>query len=70
MFDEVAALRPLKDAANSLALKSDWDRLYDKSVLQNNTVKVASATYFDDLYVDFNLAQARALLDSGVIVCP
>ena len=44
--------------ANSLAEKSDWSQLYDANNIRaalNGKVKAASATYYDDLYVDFDL---------------
>lgn len=51
MFDEYAALRPLKEAAELLARKSDWPPLYDRAVLLENRVPCAAAVYFDDMYV-------------------
>jgi len=44
--------------ANSLAEKSDWSQLYIADNIRaalNGKVKAASATYYDDLYVDFDL---------------
>jgi len=40
MFDDVASLRPLKEAAELLAAKDDWPALYDEDVLRNNIVRV------------------------------
>lgn len=60
MFDDFAALRPLKTAAELLAAKSDWPRLYDLQALESTSVPVASATYYDDMYVDHNCAQVLA----------
>jgi hypothetical protein len=60
MFDDFAALAPLKGAAEALAAKEDWPRLYDAAALQEGTVPVASATYFEDMYVDMGCAQVRA----------
>ncbi|EJD03345.1 alpha/beta-hydrolase [Fomitiporia mediterranea MF3/22] len=57
MFDDYAALKPLKNAANILASYEDWGRLYDEEQLAKNEVKVTAASYFDDMYVDFDLAQ-------------
>jgi hypothetical protein len=37
-FDEIHALRPLKEAAHLLAEKEDWPPLYDISMLNNNKV--------------------------------
>lgn len=47
MFDEIHALRHLKDAANLLAEKRDWPPLYDIDALNNNKVS--------DFYVGLNL---------------
>jgi hypothetical protein len=38
LFDEIPALRDLKEAAHLLAEKEDWPSLYDVSVLNNNKV--------------------------------
>jgi hypothetical protein len=38
LFDEIPALRDLKEAAHLLAEKEDWPPLYDVSVLNNNKV--------------------------------
>jgi hypothetical protein len=66
MFDEIAALRPLKEVANILAEKADWPPLYNKQLLNANKVPVAAAVYYEDLYVDFSLAQATAAQISGI----
>jgi pimeloyl-ACP methyl ester carboxylesterase len=50
MFDEYAALTPLRDAAHSLA-EHEWPRLYDPGRLADNAVPVAAAIYADDGYV-------------------
>lgn len=57
LFDDCAPLAPFREAAHLLAAKSDWPALYDVNVLRTNTVPVAAATYVDDMYVDYNLAQ-------------
>lgn len=57
MFEEFAALQPLKEAAGILAQKADWPQLYDLDTLESNTVPTAGATYYEDMYVDFELAQ-------------
>ena len=49
MFEDFAALRPMREAAELLAKKSDWPRLYEPQRLQQNTVPVASAAYFEDM---------------------
>ncbi|CAK9236647.1 unnamed protein product [Sphagnum troendelagicum] len=66
MFDEIAALRPLKEVANILAEKADWPPLYNKQLLNANKVPVAAAVYYEDLYVDFSLSQATAAQISGI----
>ncbi|KAJ7048675.1 alpha/beta-hydrolase [Mycena amicta] len=60
MLDEYANLRPLKGVAHMLAEYTGWPPLYDTEQLAKNTVKVTSATYFDDMYVDFASAQQTA----------
>eukprot|EP00199_Chlamydomonas_sp_CCMP681_P000445 CAMPEP_0119111628 /NCGR_PEP_ID=MMETSP1180-20130426/36503_1 /TAXON_ID=3052 ORGANISM="Chlamydomonas cf sp, Strain CCMP681" /NCGR_SAMPLE_ID=MMETSP1180 /ASSEMBLY_ACC=CAM_ASM_000741 /LENGTH=479 /DNA_ID=CAMNT_0007098693 /DNA_START=95 /DNA_END=1534 /DNA_ORIENTATION=+ len=60
MFDDVACLRPYKAAAELLAAKSDWGPLYNPDVLAAGKIPVASATYLEDMYVDYNLAQDTA----------
>lgn len=60
MFDDFAALRPIKEAASIIAAKDNWPCLYDVQALESSMVPVASATYVEDMYVDFNLAQGTA----------
>ena len=60
MFDEIAALRPLRPAAEILAAKDDWPRLYDADALNANDVPTACASYVEDAFVDFDLAAATA----------
>lgn len=60
MFDEIAALRPLRPAAEILAAKDDWPRLYDADALNANEVPTACASYVEDAFVDFDLAAATA----------
>eukprot|EP00891_Asterochloris_glomerata_P005079 jgi/Astpho2/5079/Aster-08016 len=40
MFEDFAALRPFKEAADLLAAKSDWPKLYDTAQLETNEVPV------------------------------
>ncbi|GAA3656593.1 alpha/beta fold hydrolase [Microbacterium marinilacus] len=63
MYDEIASLRPFRDAAHALADREDHPRLYDAEQLRRNAVPVAAAMYFDDMYVDFGYAHdtARAM---------
>lgn len=60
MFDVYPELARIKDAANILAEFKDWPRLYDEWQLARNEVPVYAATYIEDLYVDFELAQQTA----------
>jgi pimeloyl-ACP methyl ester carboxylesterase len=50
MFDEYAALAPLREAAQLLA-DHEWGRLYDPRQLAANDVPVAAAIYAGDMYV-------------------
>ncbi|KAM3207817.1 hypothetical protein ACQJBY_062844 [Aegilops geniculata] len=65
-FNEINALRPLKEAAHLLAEKEDWPPLYDISVLNNNKVPVAAAVYYEDMYVNFNIAKETASQIAGI----
>eukprot|EP00899_Mesostigma_viride_P023854 jgi/Mesvir1/4653/Mv03468-RA.1 len=66
MYDQMAALRPIKEAAEMLANVDDWSPIYNDEVLRRNTVPVAAAVYFEDLYVDFNLSQATVSKIQGI----
>ncbi|WP_206079947.1 alpha/beta fold hydrolase [Propioniciclava coleopterorum] len=59
-FDEDPALVPLKDAAEALAAKEDFGRLYDPATLAENTVPVAAAVYQDDMFVPRQLSLQTA----------
>ncbi|WP_316750778.1 alpha/beta fold hydrolase [Streptomyces herbicida] len=63
MFDSDPALRPLRDTADALAARTDWQHLYDPARLAANEVPVAAAVYHDDMYVDttHSLRTARAI---------
>lgn len=60
MFEQYETLKPLREAAQILATKGDWPRLYDLDILSNNTVPIAAALYFHDMYVDLNYALETA----------
>jgi pimeloyl-ACP methyl ester carboxylesterase len=60
MFDEYKYLRPLKEAAEILAKYDGWPRLYDKAVLQANTVPCAATIYYNDMYVERTLSEETA----------
>ncbi|KAM7208029.1 proline iminopeptidase [Naviculisporaceae sp. PSN 640] len=64
-FDSYPELREMKEAANILAECDDWDELYDEDQLRDNEVPVYAASYIDDMYVDFDLAEETANLVKG-----
>ncbi|MER5503274.1 alpha/beta fold hydrolase [Streptomyces sp. NPDC002561] len=51
-FEVDPALRPLREAAELLAARTDWAPLYDAERLAANQVPVVAAVYHDDMYVD------------------
>lgn len=51
MLDDYAALTPLKECAEILANKSDWESLYDLDQLAKNEVPISAISYYDDMYV-------------------
>lgn len=63
LFDCDPALRPLRETAELLAARTDWQPLYDPARLAANEVPVAAAVYHDDMYVDtaHSLETARAI---------
>lgn len=63
MFDEDPALAPIKQAAEILASYDGWPPLYDAAQFRANTVPVAAAVYYDDMYVEraFSEETARAI---------
>ncbi|KAJ4798165.1 Proline iminopeptidase [Rhynchospora pubera] len=66
MFDEISALRPLKEVAHMLSEVEDWPPLYDINALNNNQVPVAAAVYYEDMYVNFKLAMETASKIAGI----
>jgi pimeloyl-ACP methyl ester carboxylesterase len=60
MLDDYAQLRPLKGAAELLAVTADWPLLYDVESLRQNTVPVAAAVYYDDMYVHREFSEETA----------
>ena len=66
MFDTYRQLQPLKDAADILAATDAWPVLYDVARLQHNTVPVAAAVYFDDMYVHREFSEETAALVSNM----
>ena len=53
-------LRSLKGIADALGAKTDWPRLYCADTLNVNDVPVACASYVEDAFVDWDLANATA----------
>jgi pimeloyl-ACP methyl ester carboxylesterase len=63
MFETDPVLRPLRDAAEELASRDSWPRLYDPARLAASDVPAAAAIYFNDMYVPrhFSLPTADAI---------
>ncbi|GGO64148.1 proline iminopeptidase [Microbacterium nanhaiense] len=57
-FDEIASLRPFRDAALALHERTDHPELYDAARLARNEVPVAAAMYYDDMFVPIEFAEA------------
>jgi pimeloyl-ACP methyl ester carboxylesterase len=62
MFEELAPLRPLRDAAAAIADYEPWGPLYDVERLRANTVPAVGTIYWGDPYVDRNFALETAEL--------
>jgi proline iminopeptidase len=60
VFDELPELRPFRRAVDALAARTRWPALYDPERLASNEVPVAAVQYYDDPYVDLDLALATA----------
>jgi len=60
MFGTDPVLRPLRDAAEELAARESWPRLYDQARLAASDVPAAAAVYFDDMYVPRHLSLPTA----------
>jgi pimeloyl-ACP methyl ester carboxylesterase len=65
MFEEYAALAPLREAADILAAH-EWPRLYDPDRLRENDVPVAAAIYAEDMYVERALSEETAARVRGL----
>lgn len=65
MFEEYAALAPLRDAAAALA-EHEWPRLYDERRLAENEVPVAAAIYAEDMYVERAFSEQTAARIGGL----
>ncbi|KAJ2003743.1 hypothetical protein GGI04_001657 [Coemansia thaxteri] len=66
MLEDYAELRRLKDVAQGLAEYTGWGQLYDSAVLARNTVPVAGVSYYNDMFVDFNLSEKTAKAVKGL----
>jgi pimeloyl-ACP methyl ester carboxylesterase len=56
MFDDCAALQPLREAAHLLA-EREWPPLYDVDVLRSNDVPTAAVIYAEDMYVERSFSE-------------
>ena len=65
MWEDYAALRPQRDAAELLA-QHPWPALYDADRLRRNEVPVAATIYVNDLYVDRDFAEETAATIRGL----
>ena len=59
MFEDYAALRPLREAAELVA-RHPWPALYDPGRLAANDVPVAALVYANDMYVPRDLSEETA----------
>jgi hypothetical protein len=60
MFETDPVLRPLRDAAEELAQRDSWPRLYDPARLAATGVPAAAAVYYEDMYVPLALSVPTA----------
>lgn len=60
MFDDYAGLAGLMETADILAYSNEWPELYDEEQLARNKVPVYSATFIEDMYVDYDFARETA----------
>jgi pimeloyl-ACP methyl ester carboxylesterase len=59
MFEDMAALAPLGDAAQLLA-EREWPALYDAERLSANEVPVAAIVYAEDMYIERRFSEETA----------
>jgi hypothetical protein len=64
MFEEQAALAPLREAAELLAAR-EWPRLYDPDRLRANEVPAAAAIYAEDPCVERAFSEETAAAIRG-----
>ncbi|KAJ5032733.1 uncharacterized protein L3040_009327 [Drepanopeziza brunnea f. sp. 'multigermtubi'] len=62
LFEIFPELEKLAPVAHLIAKCADWPPLYDQWQLARNDVPLYAATYVDDMYVDYDLAQQTAKL--------
>lgn len=60
MFEDYPELKKLHKTAHALATSDARDDLYDEAQLARNTVPVYAASFIDDMYVDWHLANETA----------
>lgn len=60
MFEDYPELAKMSETAAALAKYDAWDDLYDEAQLAKNTVPVYAASFIEDMYVDWNLANETA----------
>ncbi|KAI5309535.1 hypothetical protein KEM55_003027, partial [Ascosphaera atra] len=66
MYSSSDELSQIKEAAEIIATTDDWSDLYDENQLTANRVPVYAATYVDDMYVHYDLAQDTAKKIRGI----
>jgi hypothetical protein len=66
MFETDPVLRPLRDAAEELAQRGSWPRLYDPARLAATSVPAAAAVYYEDMYVPLPLSMPTARAIRGL----
>jgi pimeloyl-ACP methyl ester carboxylesterase len=66
MFEDYPRLAPMAAAAQLLAIRSDWPRLYREDRLARNRVPVMAAVYSEDMYVERGFSEAVAARVSGM----
>lgn len=69
-FEEDPALHGLKDAAHTLAQRTEWTQLYDPANLAATPATAAAAVYLDDVFVPFaySMNTAEMLRDARTLV--
>jgi pimeloyl-ACP methyl ester carboxylesterase len=67
MFEDIAQLAPLRDAAHLLA-EREWPALYDPAQLQVNEVPAAAVVYAEDVYVERRFSEETAAQVRGLRV--